>query len=82
LLAFGPNGRSLARVARDGTVQRWDPQTDQPIATLRLEACCALPWAISPDGKTLAGVGTARGGTVRLWDTASRQETGYRPRPT
>jgi WD40 repeat protein/serine/threonine protein kinase len=67
-LAFAPDGRLLAVVCADGTVQVWDAAAGEVRFLLpggHEEAACA---AFSPDGSALA---VNRRGDVELWDTAT-----------
>src|SRR5262249_25522149 len=68
-LAFAPDGKRLASVALDHTVQVWNISAVEP---LRLEHGSQL-WclAFSPDGRRLA-TGSLNG--IHLWDLAAGDE--------
>ena len=75
LLAYSPDGKTLATssrddLAKDTTVQLWDAVTCKHKATLtteRQETIYSI--AFSPDSRTVAGGGDK--GTVHLWDVTS-----------
>src|SRR5205823_10785596 len=72
---FSPGGKTFVTVAANGTAAMWSVATGHRVGAV-MNAGGADPVAVvafSPDGRTLA---TAVGGSVRLWDTATRQETG------
>ena len=74
---FSPNGKLLATGYGDGTVQLWDPATEQAVGPpLRAGTgtISVTGVAFSPNGKLLA-IAYADG-TVRLWNPASHLAVG------
>jgi WD40 repeat protein len=65
--SLSPNGKTLAIVLSDGTVQLWDWQkpTQQPSSPFQAGSS-PLSLSFSPDGQTLAIL--LQDGTVQLWD--------------
>lgn len=70
MVAFSPDGKTLASSSADHTVRLWNVTTRQALnPPLTYEAGGSI-LAFSPDGKTLV---TGSGGGIRLWDVATRQ---------
>lgn len=83
LIAFSPDGRTLAGADYEGTLVLWDTAKAEIRATVRGETkrrCAAL--AFAPDGKTLAlGLGDPPGrehepGQIVLYDAGSGKQRG------
>ena len=71
--AFSQDGRTLATISDNGTVQLWETATGQLISSFTVPGNTSLfSVAFSPDDKSLA-TGGGDSGTVRLWDTATGQ---------
>ena len=76
-LAFSPDGKTLASASQNRTVELWNAETGEPIATLagyekRGHFRRVYSVAFSPDGTILA-TGTWDG-IIKLWDMATRTE--------
>jgi WD40 repeat protein len=73
LVAFSPDGKTLASGGGAYPINLWDVESRQPIGQL-LNEIYPTSVAFSPDGKTLAsGSGD---GTIILWDIEKRQPIG------
>lgn len=70
-LAFSPDGKSVASVELQGTVDIWDVATGKQKAGPKSPGYGTVAVAFSPDGKTLAAGGFNRPGIVHLWDTTT-----------
>ena len=66
-LAYSPDGRRVATVQLDGTVQQWDCASGQPVGAV-IKAHAGKPTAVAytRDGQTIASAGAD--GTMRLWN--------------
>lgn len=68
-LAVAPNGRMLATIRADGTIQLWDQATGAELLSRRGPSAWANCLAFSPDSRMLA-TGHAES-TILLWDTTA-----------
>jgi WD40 repeat protein len=71
VLAFAPDGKTLASKGPDSSVLLWDPTTGELKQTLQGPPGYSL-LAFSPDGRTLAMGGWGR--EVKLWDVPTNRE--------
>ena len=72
LLAFSPDGETLASPGQSGTITIWDVQTGVERLTLKGHRSRVSSVAFSPDGKTLAS--GSEDLTIKLWDVRASAE--------
>jgi WD40 repeat protein len=73
-LSFGPDGRTVAAIATDGTLRLWGAHTHRPLGLQLPGSAHFTAMAFHPDGKTIATAGTD--GRLRLWDVATGRPRG------
>jgi WD40 repeat protein len=66
ILAFSPDGKTLASLSDDPSIRVWDLGARKSVAYLPADIQAGGPLSFSPDGKTLATAGSK--GTVQLRD--------------
>src|SRR5262249_36954832 len=72
-VAFGPGGELLS-AAEDGTARLWDVKSGKARHTIKDTGLRAA--VLTPDGKTVATVGSGPGAAVKLWDAGSGKPLG------
>jgi WD40 repeat protein len=72
VVAFAPDGRTLASTGSDRCIHLWEQGTGKELARWKSNSPANFALAFSPDGKTLAAGGISS--SIRIWDVATRQE--------
>jgi WD40 repeat protein len=72
MVAFSPDGQTLASASWDGTLGLWNVKERRNLALLRGHKTDLSSVAFSPDGRTVAT--SSQDTTVRLWNLTTRRE--------
>jgi WD40 repeat protein len=80
-LAFSPDGKTLAFSGPKSTIILWDLAHDKKMAVLEGHTDFVMCLAFSPDGKTLVSGSGSKDAAIRLWDLASKKNTGTGKQP-
>jgi WD40 repeat protein/transcriptional regulator with XRE-family HTH domain len=72
LVAFSPDGKTIASAGDDGVARIWDPRSGEDLMIFEGHTDGVIGIDFSPDGKYL--VTSSFDGTVRLWEIASGRE--------
>jgi len=75
MIAFSPDGDTLASASVDNTIKLWSLSRQCEIATLRGHREGVMGVAFSPDGKTLASASGDR--SCKLWNLPTRREIAW-----
>jgi RNA polymerase sigma factor (sigma-70 family) len=66
VLAYAPDGKTLASASADHTIRLWNAATGQALRLLKGHTAAVRALAYAPDGRTLASADMS--GVLRLWD--------------
>jgi WD40 repeat protein len=72
VVAFAPDGKTIASAGRDRVVHLWEVETGKPAGELKGHKLMLIGLAYSPDGKLIAAGDTQA--AIRIWDVASGKE--------
>jgi len=71
MLAWSPDGSSIASSSLDETIKLWNATTGETILTYRGNSLQAFVFAWSPDGRYIASTSGLSSEKVQVWDTAT-----------
>ncbi len=71
MLAWSPDGTSIASSSLDETIKLWDATTGETRLTYRGNSLQAFVFAWSPDGRSIAATSGLSSENVQVWDTST-----------
>jgi len=73
ILAWSPNGATIASSSLDETIQLWNATTGETLLTQRSNSLSAQVLTWSPDGRSIAATDGLSSENVTIWDSSTGQ---------